>query len=228
MTQLLAERSRKVIAIELDRELAAGLQERFREKPGVQIIQADVLDVDLVRLCAQEEVPQAFVFGNLPYYITSPILHHLFERRQAIRSMGLLMQREVAERLIACPETRDYGYLTVATQLFSEPRIALAIPPGAFSPPPKVQSSLVVFRMQLKFKQWSCESHQKFLAFVKTCFARKRKTLQNNLSGTFQRAIVLETLEIVSKPLQSRAEELSIEELAQLFECLTTGRSGRT
>ena len=110
MTALLAGRARRVIAIELDRALAQGLQEEFPEESRVQVIPADVLRVDFAALCRQAEVEQAFVFGNLPYYITSPILHHLFAQRDAIRSMGLLMQREVAERLTAEPGTRDYGY----------------------------------------------------------------------------------------------------------------------
>ena len=112
MTALLAEHARKVIAIEVDAALAQQLQEDFRDQPSVQIILADVLRVDFAALCRQEGIARAFVFGNLPYYITSPILHHLFAQRDSIRSMGLLMQREVAERVTAVPGTRDYGYLT--------------------------------------------------------------------------------------------------------------------
>ena len=145
MTGLLAERARKVIAIEIDKKLAQALQEEFRHTSRVEIVLGDVLGVDFATLCRREGVAQGFVFGNLPYYITSPILHRLFAQRDSIRAMGLLMQREVAERVTAMPGTRDYGYLTVATQIYAQPRIALAVPPGAFSPAPKVHSALVTF-----------------------------------------------------------------------------------
>ena len=166
---------------------------------------------------------QAFVFGNLPYYITSPILHKLFEQRDSIRSMGLLMQREVAERLTAEPGTRDYAYLSIATQVFSQPCIAVAVPPGAFAPAPKVQSALVTFRMKAKFDQWPREKGDEFLEFVKRCFAQKRKNLLNNLGGIYLRTRLLEAFEAAGKPANLRAEELSLEELAAVFESLTRG-----
>ena len=221
MTALLAERARKVIAIEIDRALAQGLQEDFREESRVEIILADVLRVDFAALCRQEGIAQGFVFGNLPYYITSPILHHLFAQRDSIRAMGLLMQREVAERLTAAPGTRDYGYLTIATQIYSQPQIALAVPPGAFSPAPKVQSALVTFRMKAKFDRWPQATCDEFLEFVKRCFAQKRKNLLNNLGGIYPRSRIMQAFEEAGKPANLRAEQLSLEELAGIFERLT-------
>jgi 16S rRNA (adenine1518-N6/adenine1519-N6)-dimethyltransferase len=221
MTALLAACARKVIAFEVDAALAQRLQEDFRGQPSVQIILADVLRVDIAGLCRQEGIAQTFVFGNLPYYITSPILHHLFSQRHWIRSMGLLMQREVAERLTAVPGTRDYGYLTLAAQLYSQPEIAMAVPPGAFSPPPQVQSSLVTFRMKARFDSWPQASYDEFLTFLKRCFAQKRKNLLNNLGGIYLRSRLLEAFEARGKPAGVRAEELSLEELAKVFEHLT-------
>ena len=221
MTALLAGRARRVIAIELDRALARGLEEEFPEESRVQVIPADVLHADFALLCRQAEVEQAFVFGNLPYYITSPILHHLFAQRGAIRSMGLLMQREVAERLTAEPGTRDYGYLTIATQIYSRPRIALTVPPGAFSPAPKVQSALVTFQMKAKFDQWPQNKCEEFLQFAQRCFAQKRKNLLNNLGGIYLRTRLLEAFEAAGKNANLRAEQLSLEELAGIFEHLT-------
>ncbi len=220
MTALLAERARKVIAIEIDRALAQALQENIGEESRVEIILADVLRVDFSALCRQEEIAQGFVFGNLPYYITSPILHHLFAQRDSIRAMGLLMQREVADRLTAAPGTRDYGYLTVATQIYSQPQIALAVPPGAFSPAPEVQSALVTFRMNAKFDRWPQETCDKFLKFVKRCFAQKRKNLLNNLGGLYSRSRITQAFEEAGKPTNLRAEQLSLEELASVFERL--------
>jgi 16S rRNA (adenine1518-N6/adenine1519-N6)-dimethyltransferase len=228
MTALLAARAHKVIAIEIDGGLAQALQEEFREEPRVKIILADVLGVDFAALCRQEGIAQGFVFGNLPYYITSPILHHLFAQRDSIRAMGLLMQREVAERLTAAPGTRDYGYLTITTQLCSQPQIALAVPPGAFSPAPKVQSALVTFQMKAKFGRWPQATVDEFLEFVKRCFSQKRKNLLNNLPGFYPRRRIMQALEDAGKPPNSRAEQLSLEELAGVFEHLTcaAGRAG--
>jgi 16S rRNA (adenine1518-N6/adenine1519-N6)-dimethyltransferase len=226
MTGLLAKRERRVIAIEIDRTLAQNLQMEFPHETSVEIIPEDVLRVDLSALCRKEGVQQAYVFGNLPYYITSPILHHLFAHRHAIRGMGLLMQREVAERLIAVPGTRDYGYLTIAAQIYSQPQIALGVPPGAFSPAPKVQSALVTFRMKAKFDRWTQKTCDDFLAFVKRCFAQKRKNLLNNLGGMYQRTQLVKALEDTGKPANLRAEQLSVEELAALFERLVAPCGG--
>ncbi len=214
----------KVIAIEIDRSNWRNNCRRNSwriESAPWKSLSADVLRVDFAALCRQEGVAQAFVFGNLPYYITSPILHHLFAQRESIRAMGLLMQREVAERLTAQPGTRDYGYLTIAAQLFSQPRIALAVPPGAFSPAPKVQSALVTFRMKGKFEQWPRERTDAFLEFVKRCFSQKRKNLLNNLGGNYLRTRLLQALEAAGKPSHLRAEELSLEDLATIFENLS-------
>ena len=146
---------------------------------------------------------KCFVFGNLPYYITSPIIHHLLGFAASIRSMALLVQREVADRLTATPGSRAYGYLTVLTHLYSEPRLALAVPPGAFSPHPKVNSALVVFRMISSYPEKPMAGEHSLLhrggrpsaiprsgevpGFVKRCFAHKRKNLVNNLTGTYAR-----------------------------------------
>ncbi len=223
MTALLAKSARKVIAIEIDRALAQGLQEDFPEDPRVEIILADVLRVDFAALCQREGITQGFVFGNLPYYITSPILHHLFAHRHCIRAMGLLMQREVAERLTAAPGSRDYGYLTVATQIYAQPQIALAVPPGAFSPAPKVQSALVTFRIEEKFDGWRRARCDAFLVFAKRCFAQKRKNLLNNLTGIYPRNTVMQAFEEAGMPANLRAEQLSVQDLAGFFERLSSG-----
>ncbi len=220
MTGLLATRARRLVAIEIDRAMAKKLEEDFQDQSSVKIIREDILHVDFAALCREEGVTQAFIFGNLPYYITSPILHRLFAHRESIRSMGLLMQREVAERLAAEPGSRDYGYLTVATQMFTRPEMAVAVPPGAFSPPPKVHSSLVTFAMRTMFDSWTKQESDAFLEFVKACFAQKRKSLLNNLGGRFQRTRLLDSLESAGKTSTARAEELSVGELAALYASL--------
>jgi 16S rRNA (adenine1518-N6/adenine1519-N6)-dimethyltransferase len=220
MTGWLAKRARKLVAIEIDAVLASQLQQGFALEPRVSILHEDVLKVDLARICRQQGVAQCFVFGNLPYYITSPILHHLFAQRECIRAMALLIQREVADRLVAHAGTRDNGYLTICTQLYSRPRIALAVPPGAFSPPPQVHSALVELQMTPRFPAWGREDCDQFLEFAKHCFAQKRKNLVNNLRGVCPRERVERALAMVDKPVKVRAEELSVDELATLFKDL--------
>lgn len=217
MTGLLTERARRIIAIEVDPSLAEKLKVDFLQQSQVEVRVEDILRTDLAAICQKEGVPQVFVFGNLPYYITSPIIHHLLAQRKCIRAMGLLVQREVANRLTAMPGTRDYGYLTIATQMYMQPQMALHIPPGAFSPPPQVQSALVTFRMEARFPQWPPGKQDQFLDFVKGCFAQKRKNLPNNLGGSYPRHEIAKALEQIAKPSTSRAEQLSLHELAEVF-----------
>jgi 16S rRNA (adenine1518-N6/adenine1519-N6)-dimethyltransferase len=215
MTELLAARAQQVVAIELDRELAKMLQQKFARKPGIEVLEADILRSDLASLCRGYQREQCFVFGNLPYYITSPILHHLFDFGGSISGMGLVVQREVADRLSAPPGSRHYGYLTVLTRLNANPRIEFGIPPGAFSPPPKVDSALVIF--QMKTIRLSVEERKALLEFVKLCFAHKRKNLLNNLSPVYPRQRVETELAALRLPPTIRAEQLALDQFEQLL-----------
>jgi 16S rRNA (adenine1518-N6/adenine1519-N6)-dimethyltransferase len=220
MTELLAARARTVVAIELDAALAAALAEKLKDRPAIEVKQADILEADLAEICRDARARKCFVIGNLPYYITSPILHHLLESHPWIRGMALLMQREVAERVAARPGSRDYGYLSVAVQLSSRPQILFSVPPGAFSPPPKVQSALVEFEMAARFPEWSREEESSFLDFAKLCFAQKRKSLANNLLRTFPRQRVNEVFNRLRISPNVRAEQLTLEQLAALHSTL--------
>ena len=217
MTELLAARARQVVALEVDRELARMLQEKFSSKLGIEVLEADILQTDLSGLCRQHEREQCFVFGNLPYYITSPILHHLLDYAGWIHGMGLVVQREVAERLCAQPGSRPYGYLTVLTQLDTHPRVEFGIPPGAFSPPPKVDSALVTFQMKRERIRLPAEERKALLEFVKLCFAHKRKNLLNNLTPTYARQCVETELAALRLPPTIRAEQLTLEQFEKLL-----------
>lgn len=217
MTELLAERSGRVVAVELDVALARELREKYTSQSGIEIIQADILATDLEAVCRDRAASRCFVFGNLPYYITSPIIRHLMKSVAVIRSMALLVQLEVAERITAKPGSRDYGYLTVLAELYAETRVTMRVPPGAFSPPPKVQSALVEFRMHPKFPEWSEKERVKFLEFVLNCFGQKRKSLLNNLGKDYGRERVAAALAQLKLPVTARAEEIGIEELAAIF-----------
>lgn len=220
MTGLLAERAGRVVAVELDSALARELREKLEPQASIEIIQGDILSTDISAICRERRAPTCFVLGNLPYYITSPIIHHLMNSAGMIHGMALLMQREVAERLTAKPGSRDYGYLSVLVQVHSEPRMAMGVPPGAFSPPPQVHSSLVEFRMKPKFPAWSEQDRAGFLEFVQRCFAQKRKNLLNNLAQTYGKDRVREALDSLRLPATARAEELSVEQFASLVDRL--------
>lgn len=223
LTELLAERARHVVAVELDSSLAGELKEKFRRDPRVEILHADVLSTDIAGVCRRAGQNDCLVFGNLPYYITSPILRHLFTFRTSIRGMALLVQREVAERITAMPGTRDYGYLSVLVHLYSQPRLLFSVPPGAFSPPPKVQSALVYFQMSPRFPEWTRPQEEDFLNFVGRCFAQKRKSLMNNLRSFVAPRRAQDAMASLNLPAHIRAEQVSLEVLATLCAQLKEG-----
>jgi 16S rRNA (adenine1518-N6/adenine1519-N6)-dimethyltransferase len=217
VTGLLASRARGVVAIEVDAGLVDELRQKFQQVPKVEIIHGDVLLTDFGDICRRHNVSQCFVLGNLPYYITSPIIHRVLGFARSVRAMGLLVQREVADRLVAQPGTRNYGYLTVFTRLYSSARVVLQIPPGAFSPPPKVHSALVRFEMRACERSVSRQNEGEFLNFLKQSFAYKRKKFLNSLSPIYPRQRVEQELERLGLPTGVRAEQLSLEQLVAVF-----------
>ena len=220
MTGLLAERARQVAAIELDRALAERLKEKFGAESGIEIYQGDILSTDLAAICERFNADRCYVFGNVPYYITSPIVAHLRSFRNLMRAMALLVQWEVANRIVAAPGSRDYGYLSAFVQMFSRPRVLFAVPRSAFSPPPKVHSGLVEFQIEPRLPELDTEDTDQLLNFIKQCFARKRKNLINNLSRMAPRKRLEQELDRLDLPPSIRAEQMTIEQFAGLFERL--------
>ena len=147
LTRRLLERGVRVAAIEIDPELISFLRDEFKDADNFELIHADVLDVDLVKFIRDRSDVPAPVTGNLPYYITSPILRTIFGGAEAISRAVLLMQKEVADRVVAQPGTPDYAFLSVFCQLHSRPRRLFRVPPRAFQPPPAVTSALVEFAL---------------------------------------------------------------------------------
>ncbi|HKN76954.1 MAG TPA: 16S rRNA (adenine(1518)-N(6)/adenine(1519)-N(6))-dimethyltransferase RsmA [Candidatus Acidoferrum sp.] len=221
MTEHLASTGAAVYAIELDRLLLGRLQRLTKKFPNVTVVQGDVLETDLAALATGQ---RARIYGNLPYYITSPILHHFFSFADWIDEIHIVIQEEVALRLTAKPETKQYGYLSVATQLYSRPELVLRIPRSAFSPPPEVGSALVTLRLPGERANLALRSEETFLDFVKLCFAQKRKTLVNNLRSLAKPDTVREALTAQSLRLDARAEQLSVSQFATLHDCLTATR----
>jgi len=214
ITDLLAKRAGELIAVELDRELAAALRVRFQSSANVQVLEQDVLKVDLTEIAGANKL---FVVGNLPYYITSDILLHLCAHASVISRAVLMVQREVADRIVAEPGTRDYGMLSATCQLYARVERLFTLPPEAFSPPPEVHSSVVRMNFAPRFDELRVEP-QAFLAYLKQCFAQKRKTLANNLRAAgYPASLVATTLESSGVSMQARAETLSLEEQALVF-----------
>jgi 16S rRNA (adenine1518-N6/adenine1519-N6)-dimethyltransferase len=214
MTRELARTARRVVAIELDASLVQALWRLRYELPNLEVAEGNVLALDLARLAGGDRF---HVFGSLPYYITSPILHRLFAFADRIACIHLVIQLEVAARLVARPGRRDYGYLSVATQYYTRPEILLRIPPGAFQPRPKVASALVRLRLPGERASLGIRDDNSFLAFVGQCFAHKRKTLVNNLKGSLGESSVRAAMEATGAEPQARAEELSLRQFAALF-----------
>ncbi len=223
MTRFLAPRARRLVAVEIDPALAARLRDEFLGNARVEILEEDILKVDVAALARERHFDACFTCGNLPYYITSPILRHLFHARASIRRMALLMQREVAERITASPGSRAYGYLSVLAQCYSLPQPILKIPPGAFSPPPEVHSTLVDFPIASLFSDWAAADYAAFLNFVQQCFHQKRKSLVNNLSQKYSRLGVQHALEEHGLKENVRAEQLGVAQLAELFQAMGDG-----
>ena len=213
MTVRLALRAGKVLAIELDPRLARRLREVVALYENVAVVEGDVLAVDFAKLTGGERFS---VYGNLPYYITSPILHRLFESADRIVGIHVVMQFEVAARIVARPGRRDYGYLSVVSQWFSRPEISFRIPPGAFRPRPNVASALVSLRMPGARATNVVQDEHEFLDFVKECFAAKRKTLRNNLRARLG-ARTESVLEEAGLSPDVRAEQLAVSQFAELF-----------
>jgi len=210
LTESLLERADRVVAIEVDPVLIQYLRQKFREaleSGKLLLIEGDILKIDL------SAWGQAVIAGNLPFYITSPILERLFASHESWNRAVLMVQSEVADRIVASPGSRDYGYLSVVVQVQAQVERLFQVPREAFRPPPKVASAVV----RLEPCPSIVDDPKRFLGFAGVCFRFKRKTLRNNLAGLYNKA----RIESLVGP-KDRAEQLGIAELAKLFESLTT------
>lgn len=234
LTSLLARRARRVIAVETDRVLAAQLRMNFSPVPNVEIIEGDILAVDFNTLFGpkpgstrpgMEQTPESVrVLGNLPYFITSDILLRLFEFRQLFESLVLMVQKEVADRLAAHPGTKDYGLLSATAQLYGKVERVFTLPPGAFSPPPKVHSTVIRLVLSPRLEKLKV-GEAEFIGFLKLSFAQKRKTLWNNLKAQYPSEELKRAMSKAKIENAVRAEALSLEESASLFRELSAAGS---
>jgi 16S rRNA (adenine1518-N6/adenine1519-N6)-dimethyltransferase len=220
MTLALAQAGGLLAAVERDTKLAPGLRTLLRRWPRARVVEGDILDVSLPALAEEMGCPRLRVYGNLPYYITSPILQHLFGSINVIADIHVMVQEEVAHRLVAAPGGRDYGYLSVLTQWHTIPEILLSVSRGAFQPPPKVESALVRLTPPGKGTALDLGRPEEFFRFVGACFRQKRKTLRNNLRVSYPAPQVEAALAEAGLDPRARAEELPLDQFAQLCQLL--------
>ncbi len=218
LTHALAPRAGNLSALELDRKLASQLRTEFSSE-NLTVVNQDVLEFDFASIPV-EDGKRLVVVGNLPYYITSPILLKLAASHTVLDRAVLMMQREVADRVAAESGSRDYGLLSVTVQMYGPVEKLFTLPPEAFSPPPQVHSCVVRWRFAPRFNSLGVEESG-FLPFVRQAFAQKRKTLANNLRAAgMAPATVTQALTRAGIDPQSRAEALPIEALAEIWKNL--------
>lgn len=219
ITTILAERAGRLVCIELDRALAAELRFKFRNHANVTIVEADVLKTDLSSLVAPGE--PALVVGNLPYYITSDILLHLFAHAASIDLAVVMMQREVADRVAAESGTRDFGLLAATAQMYANAAPLFTLPPAAFNPPPNVHSTVLRLAFAPRFAELRIQDAAAFDRFLHNAFQQKRKTLGNNLRASAYSNAEIEAA-CTSAAIESgiRAEALTLPQFAAVFQAL--------
>lgn len=213
LTQGLAESEARVVAVELDNRLLPVLDTTLAGYDNVRIVHGDILKVDIM---AEVGAPSFKVCANLPYYITTPIIFALLEKRLPMERLVVMVQKEVAERMAAQPGGKDYGALSVAIQYYTEPRIAFIVPPTSFIPAPSVDSAVIVCKRRERPPVEVCDEAL-FFRVVKAAFSLRRKMLSNSLKnmgiGSVQVGAWLEQAGIDGK---RRAETLSLEDFAKL------------
>jgi 16S rRNA (adenine1518-N6/adenine1519-N6)-dimethyltransferase len=216
ITELLAARCRRLHCIEFDPALARELEFRFRNDAHVTVYAADILTTDLRAMLGDAE--SLDVVGNLPYYITSDILLHLFgaAREGVLGRSVVMMQREVAERIAAGPGSSEYGALSAITQMHARVTNLFTLPPSAFSPPPDVYSTVLRMEFSPRFAELGI-AFDGFNRFLRASFAQKRKTLANNLRAAGYSPVELTAAWPATIALQARSEAVSLEDMATLY-----------
>lgn len=224
MTQYLAERAREVVAVEIDRNLIPVLEDTLSEYSNVTLINDDILKVDIQELAEKKNGGRPIrVVANLPYYITTPIIMALLEGHVPLKSITVMVQKEVAERMQTGPGTKDYGALSLAVQYYAKPEVVANVPPNCFIPRPNVGSA-VIHLLRYEKPPVEVEDEKRMFSLIRASFNQRRKTLANGLSNAQELGV---TREQVTKVLEElglsptvRGEALTLEQFAQLSNLL--------
>ncbi len=229
ITDHLVKRAKRLIAVEIDRVLAAQLRLRYSRFPNAEILEADILAVDLSTVLTQRIGPlrdlrptkaeKVRVIGNLPYYITSDILLRLFEAHVLIDFAVIMVQKEVADRIAAKPGSSDYGLLSATAQLYTQVTKVFTLPPASFAPPPLVHSTVLRLEMAPRIEELGVDE-KGFIEFLKSIFGMKRKTLFNNLRENFEPETVRAAMKATGLKADVRAEAVNLEKTATLYKAL--------
>jgi len=216
VTRELAQQARKVLAVEIDPQLASALGRNLAEFPNVRVIRADVLELPPERLGLRHRGYK--VVANLPYFVASPILRHFLEARSQPKLMVVMLQREVAERIVA--SSGKLALLSLAIQLYARPRIVGRVPVKSFYPPPKVDSAIL--RLEVRDKPAVDVDRERLFEIARAGFSAPRKQLRNALSGGLglPPARIVQLLKEAGIDPQRRAETLTLEEWAKLSRML--------
>ena len=226
MTQYLCESARKVVAVEIDKNLIPILEnDTLKEYDNVRVINEDILKLDINKLVQEENDGKPIkVVANLPYYITTPIIMGLFESHVPIESITIMVQKEVADRMQVGPGTKDYGALSLAVQYYAKPEIIANVPPNCFMPRPNVGSAVIKLT---RHEQVPVEVKDEKLMFklIRAAFNQRRKTLQNSINNSPELSLnkeqVVEALDKMGLSQTIRGEALSLEQFATLANYLS-------
>jgi len=216
LTQHLVASGAKLVLVELDERAVARMQGLYGSS-DVRVLHQDVLTVDFDALAAAMGTERLRVVGNIPYYITSPILFHVLDNRRRVKDLTMMVQREVARRMAAVPRTKAYGILSVFCQLFADVEILFDVQPGSFHPRPDVTSSVVRLVM-LDGPRYAVRDEQFFRGMVRSVFGKRRKTLRNALRYFLNDDPVAAVPD--ASILRRRPEDLTIEECVALSNVL--------
>ena len=224
MTQYLCENAREVIAVEIDKKLMPILEDTLSAYNNVAVINADILKLDINRIVDEKNGGRPIkVVANLPYYITTPIIMGLFEKRVPLESITIMVQKEVAERMQSKPGTKDYGALSLAVQYYSAPQVMFTVPAGCFMPRPNVDSAVIKLTYHSK-PPVDVNDEKLMFELIRAAFNQRRKTLVNSLSNATALGLtkdkVLSALEKLQLAAAVRGEALTLEQFAQLSNML--------
>ena len=222
LTQGLAEAGAEVTAVELDKKLPAVLARTLEGYDNVHIVPGDILKVNIPEIMGPEPFKVA---ANLPYYITTPIIMTLLERRLPISRLVTMVQKEVADRMVAVPGTKAYGALSVAVQYYTQPHVELDVPPRSFIPAPDVDSVVIVCDVREK-PPVETTDEKLFFRVVRASFGQRRKTLSNALKGAgFDKELIRQVLPAAGIDGSRRGETLSLDEFAAIANAIYVNRT---